>query len=161
MSPEPAAAYAAGGSVVSAQRGRPMKGVLAMRWCKMGREVGMGIGMFLLATIVAMAPVRSAFAETETVTVDNPPQELSTALTALADQTQLQLLYASELTRGLTTQGVTGTVRLQDAVRQLLEGTGLEYTFTDGRTVTLQSALPAGAVAGEAASVAEGRNRSR
>jgi len=127
-----------------------------MQWREMGREAGIGVGLVLLLTIVAMMPVRSAFAQTETVTVDIPPQELSTALTALAGQTQLQLLYASELVHGLTTKGVVGTVTPQDAVRQLLEGTGLQHTFTDGKTVTLQSALPAGAEAGAAAIVAEG-----
>jgi iron complex outermembrane recepter protein len=123
-----------------------------MQW----REMGIGVGMVLLLTIFAMTPVRSAFAET--VTVDIPPQELSTALTALANQTNLQVLYASELTHGLTTKGVVGTVTPQDAVRQLLEGTGLQHTFTDGKTVTLQSAFPAGAVVGGAAIAAEGTN---
>jgi iron complex outermembrane recepter protein len=127
-----------------------------MQWREMGREVGIGVGMFLLATIVAVASAPSALAQTETVSVNIPPQELSTALTVLADQTNLQVLYASELTRGLTTKGVVGTVTPQDAVRQLLEGTGLQHTFTDGKTVTLQSALPAGAVAGAATIVAEG-----
>ena len=56
-----------------------------MQWREMGREVGLGIGMLLLATIVATASVRSAFAQTEMVTVNIPPQELSSALTALAE----------------------------------------------------------------------------
>ncbi len=56
----------------------------------------------------------------------------------------------------LTTNGVVGAVTPQDAVRQLLEGTGLQHTFTDGKTVTLQSALPAGAAVGGTAIVAEG-----
>lgn len=111
-----------------------------MQW----REVKIGIGMYLLLAIVVLLSARSAFAQTDTVTVNIPPQELSTALTALAEQTQLQLLYASDLTRGLTTNGVVGTITPQDAVRQLLEGSGLAFTFTDVKTVTLQpAALPA------------------
>lgn len=127
-----------------------------MQWREMRREAGIGVGLCLVLTILAMLPVRSAFAQPETVTVDIPPQELSTALAAFADQTQLQLLYASELVHGLTTKGVVGTVTPQDAVRQLLEGTGLQHTFTDGKTVTLQSAKPAGSADGAAAIVAEG-----
>ncbi len=126
-----------------------------MQWRELGREVGLGIGMLLLATIVATASVRSAFAQTEMVTVNIPPQELSSALTALADQTQLQLLYASELASGRTTAGVTGTMTPQEATRQLLEGTGLQFTFTDAKTVTLQSAPPAGAAVGGAPIMAE------
>ncbi len=111
-----------------------------MQW----REVRIGIGMYLLLAIVVLLSARSAFAQTDTVTVNIPPQELSTALTALAEQTQLQLLYASELAGGLTTKGVTGTVTTREALQQMLQGTGLQYTFTDARTVTLQPAvLPA------------------
>lgn len=79
-----------------------------MQWREMGREVG--VGMVLLMTILTLLPVRAASAQTETVTVNIPPQELSTALTALAEQANLQVLYASELVRGLTTIGVRGTV---------------------------------------------------
>jgi hypothetical protein len=78
MIPEPAAAHAAEGSVVLKQQG-----TVAMR--EMGREVGIGIGMVLLATILATASVRSTFPQTEMVTVNIPPQELSSALTALAE----------------------------------------------------------------------------
>ena len=133
----------------------PKKGTLAMQWREMGREVGMRVGMFLFLIILAMTPVRSAFAETETVTVNIPSQELSTALTALAAQTNLQVLYASELANGRTTAGVAGTMTPQEATRQLLEGTGLQFTFTDAKTVTLQSTAPAGAVVGGTAIAAE------
>jgi len=96
--------------------------------------------MFLLVTLVAMASARSAFAQTEVVTVNIPPQELSTALAALAEQTNLQVLYASELTGSQMTKGIAGTFTPQEAIRQLLEGTGLASTFTDAKTVTLQKA---------------------
>lgn len=122
-----------------------------MQWREMGREVGMGIGMFLLAIIVVTASVRAAFAQTETVTVDIPPQELSTALTALADQTNLQVLYASELASSQMTKGLAGTFTPQEAIRQLLEGSGLAFIFTDAKTVTLQKA-PAPAAMSQAES---------
>ena len=111
-----------------------------MQWREMGREVGIGIGTILLLTIVAVASARSAFAQPEMVTVNIPPQELSTALTALADQTNLQVLYASELAGSQMTKGITGTFTPQEAIRQLLEGTGLAFTLTDAKTVTLQKA---------------------
>lgn len=129
-----------------------------MQWREMACGARMGVGAFLLAIILTVAAARPAFAQPETVTVNIPPQELSTALTALADQTNMQVLYASELASGRTTAGVTGTMTPHEATRQLLEGTGLQFTFTDAKTVTLQSALPAGAVVGGAAIVAEGTN---
>ena len=156
MIPEPAAAHAAGALLCSHEIWPAYeKGTVAMRWREMGREVGVGIGMVLLMTILALLSARSASAQTEMVTVNIPPQELSTALTALAEQANLQVLYASELASGRTTAGVTGTMTPQEATRQLLEGTGLQFTFTDAKTVTLQSALPAGAAVGGAPIMAE------
>lgn len=113
-----------------------------MQWREVGREVRIGIGMYLLLAIVVLLSARSAFAQTDTVTVNIPPQELSTALTALAEQANLQVLYASELTQGLSTQGVTGAFTPQEALRLLLQDTGLTSRFTDPKTVTVQKASP-------------------
>ncbi len=87
------------------------------------REVGIGTRVFAFLTMMAVVFVPSAFAQTDTVTVDIPPQDLSSALKAFAEQSNQQVLYASDLTRGLTTKEVVGTVTPQEAVRQLLEGT--------------------------------------
>lgn len=107
------------------------------------REIGMGLGVFVVSIVLALAVEHSAFAQSDTVAINIPPQELSTALTALAEQANVQVLYASELASGRKTKGIVGTVTPPEAVRQLLEGTGLQYTFTDPRTVTLQqSAMP-------------------
>ncbi len=114
------------------------KGTVEMQWREMGREWEL-IGMFLLATIVAAASVRSTFAQTEMVTVNIPPQELSTALTALAEQAQPTSALCVGTGEWAQIESL-GTVKPQDTVRQLLEGTGLKFTFTDAKTVTLQSA---------------------
>ena len=118
------------------------------------REMGIGLGVFVLLIVLAFVVTHSAFAQSDAVTVNIPPQELSTALTALADQTNLQVLYASELASGTIT-GVTGTVTTQEATRQLLEATGLQFTFTDAKTVTLQSAPPAVMIPGDLSAQAE------
>lgn len=106
------------------------------------KETRIGLLIFTLFTLAAFGPASSVWAQADTVTVDIPPQDLSSALKAFADQTNLQVLYASDLAGGLTTKGAVGTVTPQEAVRQLLEGTGLQYTFTDAKTVTLQTAAP-------------------
>lgn len=108
------------------------------RW----REMRIGLEVFALLTGLALALVHPAYAQSDAVTITIPPQELSTALAALAEQTNLQVLYASELASGRMTKGLAGTFTPQEAVSQLLEGTGLQYTFTDTKTVTLQSAAP-------------------
>lgn len=77
-------------------------------------------------------------AQNEAITFNIPPQDLSSALKAFADQTNLQVLYASELTQGLSTNGVTGAYTPQEALRLLLQDTGLHSSFTDPKTVTVQ-----------------------
>jgi hemoglobin/transferrin/lactoferrin receptor protein len=107
-----------------------------------GKRLGIGLLIVTLFTLAVLGPADSAWAQADTVTVDIPPQELSSALKTFTDQTNLQVLYASELARGLGTKGVAGTFTPQEALRQLLDGTGLQVTFTDAKTITLQKASP-------------------
>jgi iron complex outermembrane receptor protein len=67
-----------------------------------------------------------------------PPQALDTALTALADQAGLKLLFASQDVAGLRTSGLVGSFAPAEALGRLLAGTGLTYRFTDATTVTLE-----------------------
>jgi len=106
-----------------------------MRW----REIRLGLGRCMVLAALATGLVIPAFAQSNAVLLNIPPQELSTALAALAEQANIQVLYASELAGGHKTKGVSGTVTTEEAVRQLLEGTGLQFTFMDSRTVIFQS----------------------
>lgn len=97
-----------------------------------------------LLTVVIMGSAMPALAQSDTVVLDIPAQDLSAALLSLAQQADIQVLYASELARGHRTKGIVGAVTVQEAVRQLLDGTGLQHTFTDAKTVTVQqSGMPA------------------
>ena len=83
-----------------------------------------------------------------------PAGPLPTALNRFADISQLQLLYSGETTRGLRTGGLNGTYTSQQALAQLLKGTGLTYRFTGRSNVTIErpgapvavGGLPAGAI---------------
>ncbi|MCS6286518.1 MAG: TonB-dependent siderophore receptor [Nitrospira sp.] len=107
-----------------------------MRW----RAIGLGLGRCVVLTVLAMGLAMPAFAQSHQVSLNIPPQELSTALAALAEQANIQVLYASELAGSRLTKGVVGTMTAEEGVRQVLEATGLQYAFTDARTVTLQKA---------------------
>jgi len=97
----------------------------------------------VLLAVMATGGAFPVVAQTDQVTVDIPAQDLSTALPALADQANLQVLYAAELANGRMTKRVVGTMAAGEAIRELLEGTGLQYAFTDARTITVQkAALP-------------------
>lgn len=75
-----------------------------------------------------------------------PAGDLPSALVNLSRQTGLQLLYPSELVTGLRTKGIQGTFTPEDALHELLEGTGLEYRFSDAKTVILKQPIISGKV---------------
>lgn len=67
---------------------------------------------------------------------DIPPGPLGTALDAFARLTGLTV-HASDIIRTLNSPGVSGVYSVTQALDQLLNGTGVTYDFSDGRTVTL------------------------
>ncbi|QRN53094.1 TonB-dependent receptor domain-containing protein [Dyella caseinilytica] len=67
-----------------------------------------------------------------------PAQPLSTALIAFGKQANVQVLTAGQTVDALRSHTVTGTLATEAALRQLLEGTGMTYTFVDARTVVVK-----------------------
>lgn len=67
-------------------------------------------------------------------------QPLIAALRQFADQSGLQLAYATDDLQGLTTRGVSGPLAPEDALKILLAGSGAAYRFTAANTVTLSRA---------------------
>ncbi|MBD1601373.1 TonB-dependent siderophore receptor [Pseudomonas typographi] len=75
-------------------------------------------------------------AQAQQWTLNIPAQSLGSALQALAQQTGAQVLYNSADADNLQTHAVSGRYGLGESVRQLLQGTGLNYQL-DGNTVTV------------------------
>ncbi len=71
---------------------------------------------------------------------DIPSTSLSGGLAQFAEQSGWQVFYSSELTDGLSTQGVSGTHSAGEALQILLRETGLGFSFVDAQTVTLKPA---------------------
>ncbi|CAI2717107.1 TonB-dependent receptor domain-containing protein [Nitrospina watsonii] len=67
-----------------------------------------------------------------------PPQDLQSALVEFSRQSGIQILYQSDLVKGIQTQGVSGDHAPEEALKKLLSGTDLTYTFADGKTVTVK-----------------------
>ena len=78
--------------------------------------------------------------DSEQFRFDIPPQSLSSALSSLGETSHLQILYDAALTQGLSTKGVSGTHTPKQALRILLDGTGLTARFADSGAVTLERA---------------------
>jgi iron complex outermembrane receptor protein len=81
-------------------------------------------------------------------TFDIPSQPLSSAITAFARQSGLQVSANADFVRDVATPGVSGTLSPSRALAALLSGTGLSFRFTDSTTVTLERLGGAGAATG-------------
>lgn len=66
-------------------------------------------------------------------------QPLGQALTQLGQQTSLQVFFSPELVAGKQAPAVDGNLSPEEALRQLLQGSGLQYSIDEG-SVTLMPA---------------------
>jgi iron complex outermembrane receptor protein len=66
-----------------------------------------------------------------------PPEALDLALQTLAKERSLVLAYRSEVVGNIRTAGASGDLTREEALKRLLEGTGLTYRFLDEKTVTI------------------------
>ena len=73
------------------------------------------------------------------VAYDIPAQDLNTALLTLASRAGLQIFFDVQRVRGLRSNALAGTFTPQQALTQLLSGTGVTFRFTGANTVSLDS----------------------
>ncbi|MBN9147941.1 MULTISPECIES: TonB-dependent receptor [unclassified Nitrobacter] len=129
-------------------------------WVREGSRAAALAGVSLLALNTALhaqpANVQPPTARPSgMINVSVAAGSLESGLLSLGRQTNLRMLYPSNLTAGKRTAGVSGQVSPQQAVTQLLAGTGLRASFTGRNTVQVfdpstpvaGGALPAGAIA--------------
>ncbi len=69
---------------------------------------------------------------------DIAPQPLAPALGVFGQQSGRQVTVDAALIRNLSTRGVRGTMTIEEALRHLLVGTGLLWTFPSATTIALQ-----------------------
>jgi len=69
-------------------------------------------------------------------TINIPAKPLSEALKELGERTDLQIIYDANLVSGKTSAPVHGTLKTNEALYQLLSGTGIAYTLS-GNSATL------------------------
>jgi iron complex outermembrane receptor protein len=66
-----------------------------------------------------------------------PAQSLGPALQALAKDRNFQLVYVSEEVNSLRTHGAVGEFTLEEALKELLAGTGMTFHYLDEKTVVI------------------------
>ncbi len=81
----------------------------------------------------------SVMAETTAVQSYNiPAQPLDNALTQLADDANLKLLYQADVVNQLKSQPLSGSYTPQQALEIMLQGTGLKFRSTDPGGITIE-----------------------
>ena len=83
----------------------------------------------------AAAPAAQVAAE-----FDLPAQRLDTALHQVAEQQQLQILFAPRDVEGITAPSLRGNYTAQQAIDRLTSGTGLTYTYDGHNTFVIKAA---------------------
>lgn len=74
-----------------------------------------------------------------------PAESLGAALQQLAKDRNFQIVYVSEEVNSLRTEGAVGEFNTEEALKQLLKGTGMTYRYLDEKTVTiLPASMPSG-----------------
>src|ERR1700733_6896086 len=71
---------------------------------------------------------------------DIPAQPLAQALAAFARQTGLQLLYVSEVVSTQRSHAVSAGLGADEALTQLLQGTGLRFDYLTARSIRILAA---------------------
>ncbi len=116
-----------------------MKTTPALRSC-LRSLLAIGITMALCSTpaLARQAPEQTAQATTRDF--DIPAQPLDSALTRLADQAGVRILFASDEVASLQPQGVTGRYTTEQALTQLLSGTGMAWHWREPGIVAIERA---------------------
>ena len=100
-----------------------------------------GLASIVNAVIVgfALASPAQAFVKKDT---HIPPQQLGSALRELAKEHQFQVFFRSDVVGQRTTNGVSGQLTTDEAIKRLLSGTGLTYEYMDDHTVAIVAPSP-------------------
>jgi iron complex outermembrane receptor protein len=103
--------------------------------------------MGVAATAICLSIVGVALADPARAAIRKPTnipaQALGSALEELAKERDIQVLYRSEVVSDRKTEGAMGELTPDEALSELLTGTGLSYRYLTASTVTIVSATAA------------------
>nr|WP_250813698.1 TonB-dependent receptor [Neorhizobium tomejilense] len=111
-------------------------------------RIALGCASWLGGMAPATAQQPAQGVQSQQVAVSIPAGPLESALLALGRQTDLRLVYRSQITAGKTTGGVTGSLTPSAALSRLLSGTGVSFRSSGGNTVTLEAGTSSVAATG-------------
>jgi iron complex outermembrane receptor protein len=103
-----------------------------------GVRAALSAGLLGLSALAA-APIASAGDVNSKLQLNIPQQSLAEALTTLAQQADLQILFAPELVAGLSSTGLSGSYSGAEALERLLNGSTLEYVVNGADTIVIRA----------------------
>ncbi len=106
------------------------------------RRAKPSVRMALALALAVLGIWRPAWAEGPVQRYAIPAGSLEDALMEFAAQSDLRLIFKTDLVRSVRSAGLTGTLTPEQGVARLLEGTGIAYRFVDSNTVTIEPAVP-------------------
>ncbi len=106
-------------------------------------RLSVAVALCALSSVSAADPARASIRKDTRI----PAEGLGVALQTLAKDYDFQVLYRTEIVKNLRTRGAVGNLSPEEALGQVLNGTGLAYKYLDEKTVTIVSA--ASPLAGE------------
>lgn len=107
------------------------------------------MGPTLAQTTAAPAQARPA-----TRSFDIPAQPLSSAVAVFSRQSGLQVTLASATARGVSARAVKGSMTAEQALSQMLAGTGVQFRLSGGTVVIGQTSSAATPIAADDGSIA-------
>jgi len=102
------------------------RGIMAFR-----RNTCLACGIAIATTATASAQPRS---------INIPSEEAAKSIPEFARQENIQIVAPVSQLHGIKTPAVSGNLELEDALKALLVGTGLEVASNDGATIVLRQA---------------------
>jgi hemoglobin/transferrin/lactoferrin receptor protein len=109
--------------------------------CCLRSALAAGIILALSGPAIAQAQQTTApVAAAPVADFDISSQSLDTALTRLADQGSVRILFVSEEVAGVEAKGIAGRYTAGQALTQLLDGTGLAWRWREPGIVVVESA---------------------
>jgi iron complex outermembrane receptor protein len=103
-------------------------------WRLLARASLLGIALYF--SIIGLALGGDVHASVKKPT-NIPAQPLGAALQALAKDRNFQVVFVTEEVNSLRTPGAVGELTTEEALQQLLEGTGLRFGYLDEMTVII------------------------
>jgi outer membrane receptor for ferric coprogen and ferric-rhodotorulic acid len=99
-------------------------------------SIALKISTMAVAVALALGVAPAVSAQQAAVQLRIPQQALGSALLQLGQQASLQVMYDPAIVQGLTAHAVNGALTPEQALTQLLSGTGIVYTRS-GNTINL------------------------